>query len=1233
MASRLLLAALFAVTCATARADLDDAAEAEDRALEAEAEGDVVAAATAWKEALAASVEDDDPESAEWASYVLDRYTDAALQAGRLAEAAEVLAALDLDAWPLVAARRDWNLATILLRLGRTQDAWTRAEALGFLTDWLVCGPFDNQEGQGLSREDGPEGEFAPAATFRGKVRDVGWRPIPALPCLGTVDLDALFRPNDQACAYATTWIRVEAPVQAVARVSSDEGFRLWLDGRLVAERDVRRDASLDQDVVPLPLGAGWHRLVMKVGDLSGSWGFRLRLTDREGRALRLAEVRTSPPEGEMAAAIGWSGHPPSEDLARLRARASTGKATARERYHLACLISARRLQPRDRRDDREQYRAAAEKDDENSHYSFSYALSFRESTSMAAEQEENEVRTRLVELLAAHPEYDPATLELARIEAKTLARGRRATDLVREVLARHPRNLVARVLEIDLLAARGLAPLARRLVDKLAQDFPDQTAALARQTEVLLGEGRVADARVVVERALAIDPMDDNLRNAWMRCLRAQGDLAGLARVCQQSVDAVPLSVDARSVKVGALEAAGKYEEAITECDLALRIAPEASALHETRARLLDRLGRREEALAGWKRALEADPNDARLRRFLEHLSAEQESYEARYRVTFEEALADGKAAPKDPAAHARYLLDELVVRLHPDGTKGQYTHWIVEILDEKSIREFDVMGLPANPGEETLKVLTARVVHPDGRVDEARVPSEFGASIDFPPLAVGDVVDLEYRQEELRQGFFGDYFGIRFFFAAEYPLVRSRMVLLAPATRKLHLHARNGGPEPTIAEGRTPHETAYVWEARNAARVQAEPGMPGLSEVVPAAYVASFPGWKEFGAWYWSMVKGQWDVDEEVRAKVRELTKGIEDPVAQVRAVYNFVSQKVPYQAWEFGVHGFQPYRASQILRRGFGDCKDKATLICVMLGELGIKARPVIIHADAPHGRDDLASPMMEHFNHCIALVTLPDGKELWLDGTATMHPMDTLPEMDRGATVLVVEEDGGRIAEVPWGAAEESRRTVRARVSISADGSAQAVVTVKPIGLEGALDRAIYSAENRRTEAIEQEWGRRFGACRVVDEEFSDLEDVDVPVEYRYRVEIPSYTRKRGEGASFPASPFALSLSKDCPLLARTHDLLLSAPTSSELEVRYALPEGMKPASLPTPLEIDTPVASARASYEVEGNDLVLRRGVSVKAPRVAPAEYAAYRGLCQDLDRWEDQEVVLERMEK
>ncbi len=1231
-------------------ADLDRAEEAEDRALDAQAQGDLPGMQAAWQEAIealvAARTERNGAEVDSFLSYAIDRFSEAALQGGSLAAGADFLAGLAIpDDAPLLAARRDWDLATLLLRLGRLDEARRRTDGLGFLGEWLVCGPFDNQEGQGLAHEDGPEGPFHADATFHGKGKSVAWRSLPVPLCLGTVDFDCLFRPNDQACAYATTWIRMESPTPAVARVASDEGFRLWLDGRLVVERDVRRDAGIDQDAVPLPLGAGWHRLVVKVGDITGAWGFRLRLTDREGRVVRPAETCVDPAKAASLAAgdaLAWTGARPAEDLDWLRARAKSGKASSRERYHLGLLLGARRLQPRDRRDDRAELQAAASKAPKNPHYAYALALSFRESTSMAAEAEENEVRSRLEVLLAKSPEYDSASLELARIEAKTLARGRDASDRTRAVVARHPRNLAARLLEIDLLAARNLASLARKRVDDLARDFPDQPAALSKQVDALLSDGRVADARPVLDRALALDPMDDGLRNAAIRSLRAQGDLAGVLALCAQAIEASPLALDARSVRIGTLDAAGRLEEALAECDQALAICPENAQLHEGRARVLDRLGRRDEAIAAWKLALAADPNDARLRRLLEYLSTDQESYEARYRVPFEQAVEAGRKAAKDPSAHARYLLDELVVRLHPDGTKGQYTHWIVEMLDEKAIREFDTMSIRYSAGEEAVKVLTARVVHPDGRVDEARLPAPpetegngegRALALDLPPLAIGDIVDLEYRTEDVRQGFFGDYFGIRFFFASEYPLVRSRIVLLFPVDRKLHVHARNGGPEATVGEGRTKDEACRTWEIHDAARIQAEPGMPALDEVVPTVEVASFAGWKEFGAWYWSMVKGQWDSAPEVRAKALALTKGIDDPEGKVRAVYDFVSQKVPYQAWEFGVHGFQPYRASQILKRGFGDCKDKATLICVMLGEIGIRARPVLIHANEPHGKDDLASPLMEHFNHCIALATLPDGREVFLDGTAQLHPMEVLPAMDHGATVLVVEEDGGRTTDVPWGKAEENRRTKRVKVTIAADGSAEAEVTSEPTGLPAVTDRATYEAENRRTEAIEQEWSRRFGACKVVDEEFGDLTDVDAPVKIRYRIKVPSFARRRGDGLAIPASPFPLGLASSAALLARTHDLLLAPPCSDEAEVRFVLPAGVRPGALPAPLEIDTPVASAKASYAIDGGDLVLTRSVAVKVSRVGPGDYAAYRGLVQALDRWEAQDVVLEKVEK
>ena len=123
----------------------------------------------------------------------------------------------------------------------------------------------------------------------------------------------------------------------------------------------------------------------------------------------------------------------------------------------------------------------------------------------------------------------------------------------------------------------------------------------------------------------------------------------------------------------------------------------------------------------------------------------------------------------------------------------------------------------------------------------------------------------------------------------------------------------------------------------------------------------------------------------------------------------------------ALEFGIHGFKPYRCAQIFARGFGDCKDKATLIVTMLGALGIKATPVVVRT-ANKGEIETMPASLAPFDHMIAYVPSLD---LYLDGTAEYTGSLELPAMDRGALALQVNE-GKREAGAPSRTAGERER---------------------------------------------------------------------------------------------------------------------------------------------------------------------------------------------------------------
>src|SRR5262249_293424 len=141
--------------------------------------------------------------------------------------------------------------------------------------------------------------------------------------------------------------------------------------------------------------------------------------------------------------------------------------------------------------------------------------------------------------------------------------------------------------------------------------------------------------------------------------------------------------------------------------------------------------------------------------------------------------------------------------------------------------------------------------------------------------------------------------------------------------------------------------------------------------------------------------------------------------------------------YVALEFGIEGIRPRRCAQTVARGWGDCKDKATLIVTMLRELGIPSTIVLVRTKM---RGDIENDpaSLAPFDHAIAYVPPPN---LSLDRTAENTGSTELPVMDRDAIGLQINEGKPKLVRLPQPPAEESASRHRVEVSLNADGSAQ------------------------------------------------------------------------------------------------------------------------------------------------------------------------------------------------
>jgi arylsulfatase A-like enzyme len=164
------------------------------------------------------------------------------------------------------------------------------------LRAWQVIGPFAGRvpDRQLLTQETAVEAELrrhgdgridvaagvaeAAAAAGAAAPRKLAWKRATA-DSRGYVDLGEALGQREHAIAYAYAEVDSPEAREAVLGCGSDDGIKLWLNGEPVHEHEVGRGFAMDDDKVRVRLKPGVNRLLVKVSNHLGGWGFGVRIS------------------------------------------------------------------------------------------------------------------------------------------------------------------------------------------------------------------------------------------------------------------------------------------------------------------------------------------------------------------------------------------------------------------------------------------------------------------------------------------------------------------------------------------------------------------------------------------------------------------------------------------------------------------------------------------------------------------------------------------------------------------------------------------------------------------------------------------------------------------------------------------------------------------------------------------------------------------------------------------
>lgn len=412
------------------------------------------------------------------------------------------------------------------------------------------------------------------------------------------------------------------------------------------------------------------------------------------------------------------------------------------------------------------------------------------------------------------------------------------------------------------------------------------------------------------------------------------------------------------------------------------------------------------------------------------------------------------------------------------------------------------------------------------------------------------------------------------------------------------------------------------YQWNLKNRDKITIEndgppdyrqlPHMITAPDVFEISHtVGEMKTWKDFGAWYNTLIKGRQKLPEAVEKRVHSLVDNVSDPVQKTKLLYRYLQKNTHYISVQLGIGGWQPFDANYVYNHGYGDCKALTNYMMSLLRAVNIRSIPALVDAgsDAP---DIHAGFPSNQFNH--AILCVPFRKDtVWLECTSQTIPFNTLGDFTSNRHVLLITSSGGKLVKTPSTHADDNREIRFINLSVSPDGNAVADVKTRFTG-----DQMIDFSEVIKNSTVDKQ--KKWLHNRISIPNFN-LDHYDVAFQNSERdtsrllmkLTLPDYASVMGRRIFIAPNLMNRATYIPEPTQKRKYPVYFSYPYFDTDSVLIHVPKGFQVESLPDPVHVKKTFGSYDSRILVLKNgDLLYIRHMKMNTYKLPATDFEQYR---------------------
>lgn len=457
-----------------------------------------------------------------------------------------------------------------------------------------------------------------------------------------------------------------------------------------------------------------------------------------------------------------------------------------------------------------------------------------------------------------------------------------------------------------------------------------------------------------------------------------------------------------------------------------------------------------------------------------------------APFHNTREELQKASASVPYDKRSSVTLLLDTALYRFAPDGTMHYEHRSIYRIENQAGVDNWSAVAMQWEPWYEKPSELRARVLRADGMFAELDQKTVTDAPINsndddtyssahirrapLPGAAIGALVE-QVQIVDQKKPYFAAGMAYRYSFGGTNPVAREIVTVEVPDSSPYRDAVFNlPGREKIDRKEEHAAGVQRIVYSRTSLVAGDHASDINLNTVSPLHSAIEFgtgKSWKVIADEYAKMAEPQIVVDDVRSILPANLSVDTaEHRMDAICAIVQKLHTDIRYTGVEFNEAAITPQRPAEVIKRHYGDCKDKAAMLVAMLRAVGIPAHLALLNS----GENVDINPEtagLGRFNH--AIVYVPDAgnkKPLWIDATAEFSTVGSLPYEDQGRRALVIAPMTTALLTIPAATSADSITRETRTFMLTEAGPASAVEESHTFGHIDSVYRSMFGGPDTK-----------------------------------------------------------------------------------------------------------------------------------------------------------------------